>query len=106
MTITVELPALTSEDVEVPVLAYDTVPTSLTWEACLSSTFSTLTQGSPPGSAFSSASPINRGTTASPEYRIRVRVSGLTAGLYGCWVRVAGGAGTSPVRFAGQVRLY
>lgn len=105
MTI-LSLPALTSEDVEVPVLNYDTVPTSLTWEGCVSDAFDTEEAGSPPASAFSSASATNRGTTTSPEYRIRVRVSGLAAGTYGVWVRVAGGAGTSPVRFCGQLRLY
>ncbi len=100
------LPALTSEDIEVPLIAWASDPALLTWQGLVSDTFETLEGGSPSASAFSSATAVNRGTSAAPDWRIQVRVNGLSAGLYGVWVRVNGAAGASPVRYAGRLRLY
>lgn len=105
MSFTLQLPAATSEDIDVPLLAWDMAdPSAVTWQAAVSAS-ATAWPGAAP-SSFSAASIVNRGTTDSPDYRIRVRVAGLSAGTYGVWVKVSGGAGTSPVRFSGLLVLY
>lgn len=102
---TLQLPAATSEDIDVPLLSWDMAdPTAVTWQAAVSAS-ATVWPGPAP-STFAAATIVNRGTTESPDYRIRVRVAGLSAGTYGVWVKVNAGVGTSPVRFAGQLILY
>jgi len=104
-TYQLELPAATSEDIDVPLLAWDMAdPTAVTWQAAVSA--SATAWPGPAPSVFAAATIVNRGTTDSPDYRIRARVAGLSAGTYGVWVKVSGGAGTSPVRFSGKLILY
>jgi hypothetical protein len=100
-----ELPAATSETIDVELLQWDVAdPSALTWQAAVSSTSKTQENGAP--GTFTAATIINRGTAASPDWRIRVTVTSLAAGTYGVWVKVAGSAGSSPVRYSGQLILY
>ena len=99
------LPAATSEFVEVDVLQYESDPGSITWASSASLTNKTLESGAP-ASIATAASAVNRGTADSPDWKIRVSVSGLSAGTYGVWVKAVGAAGSSPVRYCGQIVLY
>jgi len=105
MSFRLELPAATSEDIDVPLLAWDMAdPEAAVWQGAVSAS-STVWPGPAP-STFAAATIINRGTSGHPDYRIRVRVAGLPAATYGIWVKVAGAAGASPVRFSGLLVLY
>ena len=99
------LPAATSEFIEVDVLQYDSDPGSISWLCSVSSVNKTLELGAP-ASIATAASALNRGTTDSPDWKIKVPVTGLPAGTYGVWVKANGAAGSSPVRYCGQVVLY
>lgn len=99
------LPAATSEKVDVPIVASDVPdPSVLTWQGNVSASASTY-PGSAPASGWAAASVVNRGTSSRPDWRITVTVDALPAGTYGVWVKVVGGAGASPVRFAGTLVL-
>ncbi len=103
----VQLPAASSEDVEVPVLSWEGVnPGALSWEGSVSSGAPIWPGPAPADAAFGAADVVNRGTDDSPDWRVKLRVSGLSSGTYGMWVRVADLPGTSPVRFAGLLILY
>jgi hypothetical protein len=103
------LPALTSEDLEVPLLrwALGVDPLTLDWRAAVSDVHDRW-----PGPAPAVANPdwvpttaVQRGTASAPDIRVLVPVLTLPVGLYGLWVRVAGAAHESPARWAGQLRL-
>ena len=99
------LPALTSERVDVPIVASDVPdPSVLTWQGNVSATASTY-PGPAPSAGWAAASVVNRGTASRPDWRATVLVDALGAGTYGVWVKVVGGAGSSPVRFAGTLVL-
>lgn len=99
------LPALTSERVDVPIVASDVPdPSVLTWQGNVSATASTY-PGPAPAGTWAAATPVNRGTTARPDWRVTVLVDSLPAGTYGVWVKVVGTTGASPVRFAGTLVL-
>jgi hypothetical protein len=99
------LPAGTSEYIEVSLLSYDSSPDLVTWLSELSATNTTLESGAP-APINDAATAVNRGTAAAPDWKIRVLVSGATAGTYGVWLKASGGLGASHVRFCGQVILY
>lgn len=99
------LPAATSEKIEVDVLQYDSDPSLVTWLSAVSLTNATLESGAP-ASIATAATAVNRGTTDSPDWKIQVSVTGLSAGTYGVWVKANGAIGSSPVRYCGQVILY
>lgn len=99
------LPAATSEKIDVPIVASDVAdPSVLTWQGNVSASASTY-PGSAPTAGWAAASVVNRGTSARPDWRITVTVDAQPAGTYGVWVKVVGGAGASPVRFAGTLVL-
>jgi len=99
------LPAATSENVEVDLLQYDSDPSLVTWASAMSTVNATLESGAP-ASIATAATAINRGTTDSPDWKVRCTVSGLSAGTYGLWVKAVGAIGSSPVRYCGQIILY
>jgi hypothetical protein len=103
-----DLPALTDETLEVPLLAWSPDipdPTALTWRSNVSATYDRWPGAAPPlsDSGWVAATIVDRGDLTVPKYRILVRVSALPAGRHGVWVRVVGSAGSSPVRWAGAV---
>jgi hypothetical protein len=99
------LPALTSEKIDVPIVASDVAdPSVLTWQGNVSLTANTY-PGPGPSTGWAAASVVNRGTAARPDWRITVLVDALAAGTYGVWVKVVGSAGAAPVRFAGTLIL-
>jgi hypothetical protein len=97
------LPAATSEKIEVPLLAYDLDPSGLTWQGAVSLTANTWPGPAP--ASFSAATAVNRGTSADPDWRVQIQVDSLLAGTYGVWLKVNGGVGGSPVRYAGRLIL-
>ena len=99
------LPAATSEKVEVDLVSYDSDPASLTWVGALDATKTTLESGAP-ATIATACTPINRGTTDAPDWKVQVPVTGASAGTYGIWLKVSNGVGNSPVRFCGQLILY
>lgn len=106
----VTLPVGSDEHIDVPLLDWaPTVgdPTLLTWRSLVTATYDRWPDGAAPplsDPGWTGSSCVNRGTVSSPRYAIQVRVNVPTADRYGIWVRVAGSAGTSPMRFAGVVR--
>ena len=104
-TTQVRLPAATVEDIEVRLGSYDPSPALVSWACALSADDPTLESGAPAGGDFEAATAVNGGTATLGPWSVKVRVSGLTAGTYGLWVK-APGATVAPVRYAGQVVLY
>jgi hypothetical protein len=99
------LPSATSEKVDVPLTQYDTDPSAVTWLGAVSASAASWPGPAPAPGEFAAATAVNRGTAASPDWRIVIQINGLTANTYGVWVKASGGVGTSPVRFAGQLVL-
>ena len=104
-----DLPVGTNETLEVEILEWSPTvsdPTTLPWRALVSATYTRWPGASPPLSdtGWFVASAVNRGTLSVPRYVVLVPVSALTTARYGVWVRVAGSAGTSPVRWSGVIR--
>jgi len=104
------LPAITSENLEVPLLTWAKDvpdPTILSWRSAVSPTAISSTLPAPAVNAgvWQSTALINRGSVDFPVYRILVPLTGLAAGTYGVWIRVAGSTYSSPARWSGQVQL-
>lgn len=104
------LPAITGEQLEVPLLTWSRDvddPTTLDFESAVSSDHNTQRGPAPAldDAAWTPSALVDAGTAARHDYRIRVPVVGLAAGRYGVWVRVAGSASSSPARWAGVLTL-
>lgn len=104
------LPSITSETLEARLRAWSPDvpdPTALAWRALCSATHQRELGDGPaqsdPGWVVTTC--VNRGTVDTPDYRVLIPVSGKQPGLHGLWVRVAGGALSSPARWVGSVRL-
>lgn len=103
------LPALTNEDLEVPVLRWapDVDPLSLDWRAAVSDSFDRWPGPAPlaADADWVATTAVQRGTASQPDVRVLVPVLSRPAGRYGIWIRVAGVAHESPARWAGLLQL-